>query len=237
MTSNTLEKLSTKDKYILEKNKKFFSSKNKYMKEMLDIINRNSDISIRILEYFVTNYSKKNNIAYKIRNNGVISLFNVYIEYNNQLNAYSKKYLDAFCRKKKIIYSYYCKEDKSTINFKSSIGQLNFFHWAIRNRIIKYVKMHLTEIENDMRDTYRLNKQRKIQLSKTINSDSDSEDEIILIPDPVICSSSEINKMYISPSKEKIKKKNNKNKRQKISSSVYDYGITKKNISMQLDFD
>jgi hypothetical protein len=57
--STTNEKFTSKERDILEKNKKFFSADRKYIDIMLDIIDGPSDISIRVLDWFVANYSKK----------------------------------------------------------------------------------------------------------------------------------------------------------------------------------
>ena len=94
------EKFTPKERDILEKNKNFFSSDPKYIKEMLEIINGESEISIRVLDWFVANYSKKNNTSYRIKINERDEYFYVNNEYKNQLNGYSKLYFDPFCRKK-----------------------------------------------------------------------------------------------------------------------------------------
>ena len=73
--SATNEQFTSKEKDILDKNKKFFSTDRKYVEAMLDIINGESNISIRVLDWFVANYSKKNNTIYKIKINGADSIF------------------------------------------------------------------------------------------------------------------------------------------------------------------
>ncbi len=80
-------KFNSKERDILERNKRFFSANPKYTEELLEIIDGRSTISIRVLDWFVANYSKKNNTAYKICINGTVSIFNVNIEYKNQLNG------------------------------------------------------------------------------------------------------------------------------------------------------
>lgn len=234
------EKFTSKEKDILEKNKVFFSADRKYIEAMLEIINGESDISIRVLDWFVANYSKKNNTMYKIKINGTISFFNVNIEYKNQLNGYSKDYFDPFCRKKKVIYRYKNNDGQKNIIFVSSIGQLNFFQWAIRNKVIKYVQLHLNEIECDMKQTSKENKQKKlVELSESKNRTST---EIIITvsdkPDPVICSSDKINSLNVVHFKKSPGNNtdSSKGKRQQLSKSVYDYGIKKSNIPIKLDF-
>ena len=155
------EKFTPKEKDILDKLKNFFAVDKKNIDVMLKIINGDSNISIRILDWFVSNYSKKNDIYYEIENKP----FYVYMEYLNKTNLYSKKYFDPFCRVKKLIYNYrYVDENdkEENITFETSIGQLNFFHWAIEFEVIQYVELHLCEIEKDMKDIYERNKLRKI---------------------------------------------------------------------------
>lgn len=243
--SESDEKFTSKEKDILEKNKKFFSTNRKYIQSMLQIIDGKSPISIRVLDWFVANYSKKNNTFYKIKTNGRQEYFYVNNEYKNQLNGYSKQYFDPFCRRRKIIYSYKNEDGKKDINFKSSIGQLHFFQWAIRNKVIKYVERHLKEIEQDMKETSKINKENKIAAMIKENFLSDSDDESSESdndePDPVICSSDKINTLHISPFKKSSKNKSDsekkKIKRQQLSKSVYDCGIKKTNIPIRLDFD
>ena len=66
---------------------------------------------------------------------------NVFLNYKAQLKAYSKKYFDPFCRRNRINY----KQSLST-----TIGQLNFFKWAIENHIISYIQDNIEDIEKDL---------------------------------------------------------------------------------------
>lgn len=116
-----------KEKYMLEKIKNFFSNE-KYLNVMLPIINGESKISLRVLDWFVTNYSKKNGTVYNINIRGNTECFNVFTSYKCQLKGHSKKYFDPFCRKKKINYTYVSVSDSKTKTFITSIGQLNFFN-------------------------------------------------------------------------------------------------------------
>jgi hypothetical protein len=109
--------------------------------KMLPIIMGESKISIRILDWFVTNYSKTKKIYYKINKD----TFNVHINYSNQLDAYTKKLFDPFCRSKRIPF-YYTETDYII----TTVAQLNFFKWAISNKIIEYVENHFKEIYKDM---------------------------------------------------------------------------------------
>lgn len=238
-----------KDKYILMRNKNFFSSNVKYIEEMLNIIDGGKNgISIRVLDFFLVNYSKEHGTWYRIRKDGVEKVFNVYNEFKCQLSGYSKNYFDPFCRKKKIVYTYKNYHGKHKISFMTSIGQLNFFNWAIRNGIINYIKKNLTEIEKSMKEKY-------IKDSNNQKSDDDSEDSIdntisesdddnislvSTSPDPLICNNSDkLNSIHISSTSKSSTKSGSerRKKRRQLSTSVYDHGIKKTNITIRLDFD
>jgi hypothetical protein len=235
------DKINEKGISILNKNKKFFSHDRKYIDSMLEIIKGESNISIRLLDWFVSNYSKKHNTTYTIKLNNIKTSFNVYTEYKNQLTGYSKDYFDPFCRKKKIKYYYKDRDDQNQIGFHTSIGQLNFFEWAIRNRIIIYVQNHLMDIEQDMRIRTKENKESKSSSDAKTNNKNNTSVNVDdnLESDPVICSSESISTFCITPIKKSTTKSDseNKNKRQQLSKSVYEKGIIKSNKTIRLEFD
>lgn len=110
----------------------------------IPILNSNSKISIRLIDYFVTKYSKYNKINYKIIENNIETQFNVYTSYKQQLKAFQKKHFDPFSRGDRIPYFI---GDTCII---TTIGQLNFFKWFISKKIYDYVKYNHIVIENDM---------------------------------------------------------------------------------------
>ena len=138
---------------------KFFS--NEYnINQFLNIIEGRTKISLRLIDWFVTNYSKKNNTLYNLnsykngntkgKNKKKIRIsfdnyFNVFNNYKCQLKAYSKLHFDPFCRRSRI--SFYYQKDKSIL---TTVGQLNFFKWAIENYIIDYMLENIQAIESDM---------------------------------------------------------------------------------------
>tara|TARA_B100000674_G_scaffold480561_1_gene480319 strand:- start:2951 stop:3535 length:585 start_codon:yes stop_codon:yes gene_type:complete len=138
--------------------------------KILPIVNGNSDISLRVIDWFVTNYAKKNNTTYDLfyeKNKEILSKqFIVYLNYKSQLKAYSKKQFDPFCRRERIEFYY---DDSKSIT--TTVGQLNFFRWAIENGVMNYITDNLSEIEDDMnssvRNLYNRNKSKKTIKSKT----------------------------------------------------------------------
>lgn len=126
--------------------------------KMLKIITGDSKISLRIIDWFTTNYAKKNFTIYLL--NG--ERFKVYDDYKLKLKAYSKKRFDPFCRYDKISIPY--REGKF---IETTIGQLNFFKWSIENKIVDYIEEHYDVIERDM-NTRNSASKRKEMMNKAI---------------------------------------------------------------------
>ena len=126
-----------------------------YIEQIRSIIDQNSIISLRILDWFITNYSKKHRTIISNNNNNNKSI-DVYQNYKLQLKSFSKKQFDPFCRKNKIIF-YYNDEDY----IETSCGQLCFFRWCFENDILNYVKTNLNTIEQDMKNSLKSKKSNK----------------------------------------------------------------------------
>lgn len=124
---------------------------------MLKIITGESKISLRIVDWFVTNYAKKNFTLYDFENkNGEKIRFKVYFDYKLKLKAYSKKRLDPFCRWDRISIPY-----KGNSFIETTIGQLNFFKWAIENKVINYIEENFDIIEKDMNNRNSTSKRKE----------------------------------------------------------------------------
>ena len=118
---------------------------NNNMNKMLGIINGESRISLRIVDWFATNYAKKHYTVYHIGSGENIKRFKVYVDYKLNLKAYAKRRFDPFCRWERITIPY--EKDKY---IQTTIGQLNFFKWALENNVIEYIENNYSEIEVDM---------------------------------------------------------------------------------------
>ena len=135
--------IDTQSELLLEKLLKFYNSNNNFDK-MINIINGTSKISLRIVDWFVTNYSKKNYIVYEL-DNITNERVKVYNDYKLKLKAYSKKKFDPFCRWERINVPY-----KNDTCIQTTLGQLNFFKWCIENKILDYIESNYKIIEIDM---------------------------------------------------------------------------------------
>lgn len=153
--SNTL---NTQNDLLLSSLMDFYNNRDN-LNKMIKIINGESDISLRIVDWFVTNYAKKYYTVYE-QSSGTeymqtISRFKVYNDYKLKLKAYSKKRFDPFCRWDRVTIPYDNEQYMET-----TIGQLNFFKWAIENNIIDYIKNNYETIENDMNKRNSTTKRR-----------------------------------------------------------------------------
>lgn len=153
--------VQSKQDMLMGSLKHFFSS-SENLGKMIPILTQKSKISLRLLDWFVTNYAKKNNIGYFItyipkgKTTQREKYFNVFLNYKSQLKAYSKQQFDPFCRKwvfgkKKTkvycgIHFYY----KKGHYIETTVGQLNFFRWIVSNKVLDYAIEHLIEIQRDM---------------------------------------------------------------------------------------
>ena len=174
-----MSKLYSTQNDLLMKNLMDFYNKNNNLEKILKIINGESQISLRLIDWFAANYSKKNfTVIEHIKEDKIIRT-KVYVDYKLKLKAYSKKRFDPFCRWERITIPY-----NNDFSIETTIGQLNFFRWALENKIIDYIEEHINEITKDMnkrnctvknRKKEKNSKTRKkreelsISASKTIN--------------------------------------------------------------------
>jgi hypothetical protein len=152
---------STQNNLLLSTLLKFYK-RDDNLSKILSIINGHSRESLRLIDWFVTNYAKKNFVGYDlIDNHGKTKRFKVYIDYKLKLKAYSKKRFDPFCRWDRIAIPY-----KNDTHIQTTIGQLNFFKWALENNILSYISEHLDDIEKDMNKRNSTAKNRQVKMKK-----------------------------------------------------------------------
>jgi len=137
--------------FIMEKKKKnnnnqliilyqsLIESKDLYINDFFKIILENK-IKIIIIEYFITNYSKKHQLIIK---DDKCIFFYINDEYKNQLKSFNKKFFDPYKRNNKFELEH--KKQKII----TTVGQMNFFKWAIENKIINYIETHYNEITTE----------------------------------------------------------------------------------------
>jgi hypothetical protein len=154
----------TQNELLLKNLMKFYENR-EYLKRMTCIINGESKISLRIVDWFVTNFAKKFFTVYEIKENDTESMrFKVYNSYKLKLKAYSKRNFDPFCRWERITVPY---DDENYM--ETTIGQLNFFKWAIENKILDFIEGNYDIIESDMNARNTTSK-RKVCLDENLKT-------------------------------------------------------------------
>lgn len=159
--------IMSKHDVLLESLRKFYADPC-HLRALTDVLkHQHGNVSLRILDWLVTNYAKKNNIVYLSHHGDQETTFNMFLEYKSQLKAYSKKFFDPFCRRERLDFG-----DADGGTFQTTVGQLNFFRWAILNGVIAYGTRHNTQIEDDMlqsirhRTAHGVSKPKRRELSK-----------------------------------------------------------------------
>jgi hypothetical protein len=136
MTKRIME-IQSKEQMVLQRLSGFYS-KPEVLESVRKIITSESKISLRLLDWLVTNYAKKNNISYLTKKDGRHVI--VYLSYKSNLRAYSKKMFDPFCRGKKIHF----------MGMSTTVGQLNFFQWMIEDEVLQYLEDNYDAVQHDM---------------------------------------------------------------------------------------
>ena len=91
----------------LESQNLLLSSLSKYysipsnIDKLATIIDNTSSLSLRLIDWYVTNYCKNNNVVYILPGK---RYFNVYLNYRAQLKAFKKIQFDPFRRRERITF-------------------------------------------------------------------------------------------------------------------------------------
>ena len=161
---NASSSYTTQNDLLLNNLMDFYKDE-KTLNRMLKIITGESKISLRIVDWFSTNYAKKYYTIFNIDEDSEnVRRFKVYVDYKLKLKAYSKKRFDPFCRWDRISIPY-----KKDTCIETTIGQLNFFKWALENKVIDYIEENYEVIEKDMnnRNSTSKRKEQIVDNSKT----------------------------------------------------------------------
>jgi hypothetical protein len=128
--------IQSQEQWVLFRLEKFYGNAANVQK-VKDILEGKSILSLRLVDWFVTNYAKKFNTSFVTKSGKHVI---VYLSYKSHLKAYSKKMFDPFCRSKRIKF----------MDFDTTVGQLNFFEWAITDDILDYLETNHDQVHQDM---------------------------------------------------------------------------------------
>ena len=154
------KKIHCKQELIVSSLQKFYTGRTD-MKEILPLLQGTSGVSLRLIDWFVTNYAKKHNTGYILEGQE----FLVYMNYKSQLKAYSKKLFDPFCRRERILFQVPGEEP-----FITTVGKLNFFRWAIEKGVLTYLTLNSAAIETEMNKAMKEQNKARSSTASSTNS-------------------------------------------------------------------
>lgn len=151
------------------------------------IIDGEHKLSLRLIDWFVTHFSKSSNTIYwlnkkscqifnecpdEMSDSKEYKMMNIYLDYRAQLKSYAKINFDSFRRHNRITF---VLDLNTNVFVETTVGQLNFFRWIFKNGILNYIENKYDAIYQDMIDnnTQLKNKKNKIfrgkpnQITKT----------------------------------------------------------------------
>jgi hypothetical protein len=157
-------KIECKPELVISSLQRFYSS-HPEIEKVLTYLTGDAPLSLRIIDWFVTKYSRKSFVRYPLNGQD----FLVYLSYKGQLKAYSKQYFDPNCRRERIMFKIPDQEQ-----FMTTIGKLNFFRWALESKILDYIEAHEEEIRtgynNYLKETTQTQKRVKNETASSTDS-------------------------------------------------------------------
>lgn len=214
---------------LMESLQDYFSSSENIIK-IIPIIASSRSLSLRAIDWFVTNYSKKFNTSYIIngKTNNILSKvetydphycseFVVYLNYRLQLKAYSKENFDPFCR----------GETKERIDF-----------YYDKNLILNYIKTHKLKLPevidylNGQSVNYFTTTSGQLNFFRWIIKNNIIE----YIMDNLKTIENDMNKSYKEHYNKNSKKKKARKKRHELSVSA-SKSMSKSNVKVILTFN
>ena len=144
------------DSFLATKLRAFFTE-DMVREVMLPLLEQSSPVSLRSLDWLVTNYSKKYNVVCTTCDG---SLFNIHSGYKAALATYRRTNFDPFRRRSRHEFLFDGKTRTTTL------GQTNFIYWAFKNGVLEYAHKHAVEIESDMNGFAAVHKSKLKELKR-----------------------------------------------------------------------
>lgn len=114
-----------------------------YFNTMLDILVHRDSVSLRLLEFMFTKYSKRHETILCI--DGLpISVAQIY---RQGLAIHGKARYDCFKRHQRVVFS------KHSQQIETTLGQLHFFKHILPTGVIEFARKHAAEIRAEMTET------------------------------------------------------------------------------------
>lgn len=139
------------------------------------IINQRSSISIRMMDWLCTNYSKKyKNKGPEKGEKGVYwtytspnneeRAFILFEEYTMELSGKTRKLFDPFRRGNRIMIEITTHDSEKPVLYSTTIAQVTFWDWADKHGVYQYAYDNSEKIDSDMNKTHH---ERDVKKGKT----------------------------------------------------------------------
>lgn len=142
--------LNDKTRVICDSCLAWFNAHPDHIETLVKILRRQECFSLRLVDWTVTNYSKKHRLSFLFRN---VPL-DLHDDYHRFLSVFNKKLFDPFARRERI--TLVLSETEEMV--LTTVGQLNFMKWFLERGLDRLVQHHRHEIETDMKGLQRVDK-------------------------------------------------------------------------------
>lgn len=144
MVDSADDTLSRKDGILLDSVLQWYNQERARVQTFSDIVNHKNGLSLRIIDWLITNFSKAFSVA--IESDGLPR--NLRRDYHKNLSAHNKKNFDPFARRRRIRIILFGQEHRV-----STIGQLNFFRWFLSRNLVGFLLENKAVIEKHMKES------------------------------------------------------------------------------------
>ena len=155
--------LSRSDEVLLESVLEWFNDNPSHVEMFLSIVKRKNGMSLRVIDWLVTNFSKTHSIT--INTHGIPR--DLYRDYHKNLSSLNKCNFDPFCRRQKLQIILFGKEERST-----TVGQLTFFRWFCKNNVMSFLAKNKSLVESHMKSSEKKSADKKRVKPKITSSKS-----------------------------------------------------------------
>jgi hypothetical protein len=122
-------------------------------KMLAPMLSQTMGTSLRALDWLVTNFSKKHNVMCRDARGRP---FNIHQGYKVALSVNKRRHFDPFRRRTRVRV----QSDSGDV-LESTVGQLNFLHWASERGVLGYLDAHTAVVEDEMNETTRVSRQHR----------------------------------------------------------------------------
>ena len=145
LVSEDCEHLNERTRVIMDSVIRWFNEHHAERDIMLRILQRREQFSLRLIDWMVTNYSKRVRLVVPFHD----GLLDVHDDYHRFLSVFNKRLFDPFARRQRLKRQR-LRVDPAQIA-TTTVGQLNFLKWFLERKLDQVILQHKKDIEQDMK--------------------------------------------------------------------------------------